>query len=181
MVNLRLTAYATGSSPDIEIITGDNKWTAICLLFAGRSPRDMIRILNQFVIEATRKTPYTTVIDEYAKESAIDEFSRQRANELAGPRLMQRLQRIRAADFGASDCSNRMNVGIDTARRYLRDMEQRGAISRVSARPHPGETGRPETWYALSDIRVARAAFPDLDMPRDLDPAYSVLRCENIN
>ena len=164
MVDKRLAAYTDAPGPSIEIVTGDAQWTNLILMFAGNSPRDLIRLWDQCVIQAVRLQPNTADVSFEAKSAALDEFCRQRANEIAGRTAVQRLQQIHLADFSVANAADRLSVGNHTARRYIRDMEQRGVISSVPARVSTGP-GRPETWYALQDTRVARVVFPEMSLP----------------
>lgn len=161
MVNSRMEAYSEEENrKNIHWITGSNEETLQFLLFAQNSPRDLIRLLDRCITEQLQIDPQSQSVVEQAKNQAIDFFSGERAVELAGSTHLNRLRKIAYADFNVPRAAEQLDVGTQTARKYIQTFEARGIVNRVMENENPGLPGRSAASYAISDIRVARAMFP---------------------
>lgn len=161
MLDKRLAAYSrSGTAPKIEEVIAEPPLRAAILLFANGSPRDVIRILKLSTALQLNNDETMVPLGSVAIVEALDEFSLQKANEIAGRDGIERLRKIASADFTVETAARRLNVSESTARGYIRTLESRGVILRVPEREQPGAVGKPAVSYAIADLRVCRQAFP---------------------
>lgn len=161
MVDRRLAAYsAQGNFKDIHWITGSDDETIEFLLFAQNSPRDLIRLLDRCITEQLQIDSVSQTVTDQAKTKAIDFFSVERAIELAGSTNLNRLRKIGLADFNVTTAAEHLDVGTQSARKYLQGFEARAIVNRVIENENPGIPGKPAASYAVADIRIARAMYP---------------------
>ncbi len=163
MLALRLSAYSAGRITSLSQISEDPISDGIepcVLLFAGNSPRDVIRICGRIATEQIELNPFSRLITEKAVSRGIDEFCDVRAGEIvADDASLRNLKRIRRADFTINFLANQVfKETYNASRNKIKIWANSGLVKEVGTAIGPH--GRPIKRYALTDLRVARVVFP---------------------
>jgi len=164
MLSRRLAAFSGGRVKDLSNLT-DAKLAKplqyLVVLFAFGSPRDMIRICQEILSEQLRLDPSSERFGVGAIIEGILKFSKQRAQEVAGPDAIRELMKIGRVDFTANFIANKIfKINVNSARTKISHWVEKGIVERVGEQ----RTGsRPVHHYAISDIRVARAILGEMD------------------
>jgi len=130
---------------------------------AEGSPRDMVRMCQRIVAEATRESADIDCIPEDAVWSGVRSFSRERAEELFGREYLDRLAKVGSVTFNISSLANDIfRVTENAVRSWVQKWQDTGQVAKV------GEIqgkGRPQNVYGVTDLRLAVAILPDIDVP----------------
>ncbi|GAF85535.1 unnamed protein product, partial [marine sediment metagenome] len=132
----------------------------LTICFGQKSPRDLVRIWGRVVDEQLRLDPSSAVLSSQAALAGIDTFCFERAEELATAPTVRDLKRVARVDFTVSEvASDVFHVVANAARARIQGWENRGIVKHIG--DIPAARGRPHHHYAVVDVRVARAMFPD--------------------
>lgn len=165
MMQKRLAAYSQQRVESLPYLISPGESSGplirLSLLFAHRSPRDLIRIWGRVVDEQLRIDASATAISADAVFSGIDTFCFERTQEIATAGVIRDLRRVAKVDFTVSEvASDVFHVARNAARARIQGWDNRGIVKQIGEVPAP--RGRPHHLYGIVDIRVARAALPDI-------------------
>jgi predicted transcriptional regulator len=165
MLSRRLAAFSNGSVEDLGQLTdaelADPLHSSV-VLFANRSPRDMIRVCQEILSEQLRMDPESKKIGIDAVLEGITKFSAKRSQELLPAHIIRELLKVGKVEFTTNYIANNVfKIEVNSARNKIRLWEQMGVVERIGE-IHTG--GRPVFNYAVSDIRVARAMLSQLGL-----------------
>ncbi len=128
----------------------------ICFMAHG-SPRDMIRISNQIIAEATRSGSDTQPLSKEDVFLGIGAFSKQRVDELF-PRFSADFSRVSNANFTTPQLANDVfRITTQAMRQKILQWVEVGAVRKVGEQP-TGQN-RPLHIYAFSDPRIVVRGF----------------------
>jgi len=179
MLSRRLSAFSEGRVRDLSSLTNARLASPLqylAVLFAAGSPRDMTRVCQEILSEQLRMDSSSERLEVEAVIEGILKFAKQRANELAGPSTLRELMRIGRVDFTANFIANKIfKISVNSARTKISHWVEKGIVERIGEQ----RTGsnRPVHHYAISDVRVARAALGELDFMDFMD--NKILVCVN--
>lgn len=173
----RLKAYSAGKISSLASISEratPYSVDQLALIFANRSPRDMLRIGAQIFTEQLQIDRFSSRIAPEAVYAGIEKFCARRAAELVSDRTLDELKRIGQVDFTIPYLANDVfrETSNGTRNRIYR-WRQEGAIDDLERveNPNPEQT-RPVKLFAVRDVRIAQTMFPGVPIPRFLELKY---------
>lgn len=152
----------------------------LSVIFASKSPRDMIRIGAQILSEQREKSSESKLIDTSSVYKGIDKFSEKRTSELLSPKSIHELRRVQEIDFTIPFLANEIfKEKQSSTRNRLLKWRHEGAIVDVDRVDNPSpQHSTPVKLMAIADIRLARIMQSDLDIPTFLSQKYRLCpRC----
>lgn len=165
MLSRRLAAFSNDRVTNLGQLTEADLAAALqftVVAFASGSPRDMIRACQEILSEQLQLNPDSEMIGARAILGGISKFSTHRAKELIPPDIFMELLKVGRLDFTTNYIANDVfKIAVNSARNKIRQWMQAGAVNKV------GELylgGRPIYQYAVSDIRIAQAMHPNLNL-----------------
>ncbi len=132
----------------------------LAVLFANRSPRDLIRVCQKIVAEQQQSDSRADLLGKAAIYKGIDEFCDQRVEELYESRHMQRFRRIGSysnhVDFTIGHLANDVfkEKQVST-RNWIKQWKDSGMIADLGR--IASTTGNKVKLYGVRDVRLARA------------------------
>lgn len=178
MLTSRLSAFSDGrvrSLNDLHCVESSLDVHRLVCILAGGSPRDMIRLVKSIVNEQTRTGTGAECVDEASIYAGVRSFADERALELA-PNALADLRRIGQCTFTINHLASEIfHINSQSARAKVQQWMGAGAVEQVGEIPNP--RGRPTHLYGISDMRVAIAALPGLDV--ELLLGTLALECPN--
>ncbi|MBT7075869.1 MAG: hypothetical protein HN560_17575 [Anaerolineae bacterium] len=181
----RLRAYSAKKISRLEQITAKLKIYSVdelCLIFSNHSPRDLIRLGNQILSEQQEHRDFSAKIHEKVIYKAIDKFCAKRSSELiVKETVLEGLKRTRQVDFTIPYLSNTVfkEKGTSTRNRLM-SWRAENAIVEVERVDNPSSRGKNKVkLFAIKDIRVAKAIYPELDVLNFLSAKYK--KCPQCN
>lgn len=171
----RLRSYSHGTVTGLRAIseeTEPDNPDRLALVFANRSPRDMIRIGDHIIAEQQEISLECERIEKDAVYRGIEKFCSVRAEEVVSDRTLQQLRKAHEVDFTIAHLANYVfKENHNTTRNRIYRWRGEGAIVDVGRVPSP-RTDRSVKLIALRDIRVAKEVFSDLRLDDFLDQKY---------
>jgi len=178
MMELRLKAHAADSrSRFFDLIapaffglfvpTLDNdlkeRVRHLVLAFCHKSPRDMIRICQHMVTEQLRLDPNADGIDIEAVTQGLNIFCNERAKELVPDKIMSELQKTHRLDFTVNYvASDVFKIHSNSARSKIKTWLKTGIVKHIDD-VKIDTFSKPLHRYAVTDSRVAKSVFKELD------------------
>ncbi len=171
----RLLSYSHGAVAGLRAISEETEPEnpdRLALIFANRSPRDMIRIGDHIIAEQQEISLQCERIEKEAVYRGIEKFCSVRAEEVVSDKTLQQLRKAHQADFTIAHLANYVfKEKHNTTRSRIYRWRGEGAIVDVGRVPSP-RSNRPVKLIALRDIRVAKEVFSDLRVDDFLDRKY---------
>jgi hypothetical protein len=165
MLVRRLEAFSEGKVKDLSQLTNAElvePLQKLAVLFAGGSPRDMIRICREIVTEQLQVSPESTSIEMSAIVQGISKFCLRRAQELVSAQFYRELVKVGRLDFTATYVAHEIfKFDVNSARTKIRQWTQAGAVGRVG---ELDSGGHPIYQYAVRDLRIAKAMCSHLHL-----------------
>ncbi|APH39775.1 P-loop ATPase, Sll1717 family [Methanohalophilus halophilus] len=178
MVSKRLEAYSNNRINDFsDIVNYDFNIdiNSIIILFAQKSPRDVIRIIQDIIAEQREINPYARKISSSAIMKGIDIFTQTKASEIVDISTLRELRKIGQVEFTINYLANDVyKCKQDTVRSKIKRWSDLGIIENIGK-----EKGRkkPVNKYCISDITIAKCIFPELSIEEFLNSKYR--KCPN--
>jgi hypothetical protein len=165
MLSRRLGAFSAGVVTDLGQLAAAETAEPLqmmVVMFAAGSPRDMIRICREILAEQLQLDAESEKIELDAIVRGISTFAERRTKELLPPQVFQELLKVGFVDFTANYiASNIFKIEVNSARNKIVQWTKTGAVEKVGEL-HTG--GRPVHQYAVTDVRVAKAILPQLEL-----------------
>jgi hypothetical protein len=165
MLRRRLSAFSEGRVESLGVLICADVPVNLDLLvaqLASGSPRDMVRMAQRIVAEATRETAEVRCIDEAAVWSGVRSFSREPAEELFGRVYLDRLTKVGEVTFTISRlASDVFRISENAARSGVQKWLATGQVAKIGEVP---SKGRPQNVYGVMDVRLALAISPSKDI-----------------
>ena len=165
MLSRRPEVFSRGKVKDLGELTDANLARPLHLLvvlFAGGSPRDMIRICQDILSEQLQVGPEEEKIGLQAILLGIEKFSTRRARELLTQQVLQELTKTARLDFTTNYVANDVfKIEVNSARNKISQWMKTGAVEKVG-QLYTG--GRPIYHYAVTDLRIAKAILPQVSL-----------------
>jgi hypothetical protein len=179
----RLEAFSAGTIRSLEEISERTKPYMVddlVYIFAQHSPRDMIRIGERILSEQQEFGSMEEGISEQAIYSGIEKFCEDRVTEvITRARVLQELKKVRQVDFTIPYLANEVfrEQHASTRQRMIAWREEAAIIEIERIDDPNSKQQRKVKLFALKDIRVAKAIYPELTIPEFLHRKYK--RCPN--
>ena len=154
----------------------------LCLLFSNHSPRDLIRVGDQIFAEQQEVNLNSTHLSESAIYKALDKFCSKRSTELIRKeRVLNELKKTRQVDFTIPYLSNEVfKEQQSSTRNRLLMWRAENAIVDVERIEDPSSKQDSKVkLFAIKDIRIAKAIYPELSIPHFLTQKYK--KCPQCN
>lgn len=170
MLSKRLEAYSHSKITDLSQIVDYDfgiDINIIIIIFAQKSPRDVIRILQDVISEQRELNPYARKISYQAVMKGVEVFSYKKSSEILDDNAIRELRRIGQIEFTINFLANNIfKCQHNTVRSKIKKWTDLGIIEKIGA-----EKGKTRTVqkYCISDIRVAKTIFPDLPLEEFLN------------
>ena len=168
MLRLRLQVYSTNGPRDISALLkpgmeagSKNAVDSLLLTFSHGSPRDMIRICAQMVVEQLRLNPHMGYIGVSAVTEGFNRFCVDRAKEVVPESTLRDLQKLHRLDFTVASVASVAKIKANGARAKIKTWLNTGVVKYINdIRLNEGK--KPVHHYAVLDSRVAKSIFPEL-------------------
>ena len=180
IIQLRLQAFSSKE----KVIKFDDLFSStikkeavkdLVKIFSHGSPRDMIRICRQMVVEQLRLNSNSNSIDSDAITNGLNTFCIQRTKEVISKDILEELQKVHRLDFTVNYvASNVFKISKNAARSKISIWLNTGFLKHIDD-IQVSSFGRPVHHYAIMDSRIAKSIFLDLNFTDFLDK--KVKRC----
>ena len=173
----RLKAYSSGKVSglnQISELTSPYSVDDLALIFANRSPRDMIRIGARVISEQREIVNHSNRISREAIYRAVEKFSELRASEIVTEKTLHDLRRVHQIDFTIPYLANEVfrEKQASTRNRLMR-WRREGAVVDVDRIENPdAQKSHPVKLMAIADARIAKVMQSDLDIASFLHAKY---------
>lgn len=178
MWSKRLEAFSRGRINSLNVVSLRSAMSyptdELALVFANGSPRDMIRIGRQIITEQLQTDPFAEYISPEAIYRAVEKFCELRASEVATPRVLHALRRLQRVDFTIPYLSSIIfREQQSNSRSRVTLWRREGDIIDIDKveNPNPLQTQQVKL-LGIGDIRIAKAIYPNLDIPLFLRQKY---------
>ncbi len=191
MMILRLRAYAANHSGRLFDLVDESFFALflpsmedsikkgvedLVLTFSHGSPRDMIRICRQMVTEHLRLEPDTVGIRFPGVTNGLNAFCNERAKEVVPDSILSELQKTHRLDFTVNYVANDVfKISTNAGRSKIKTWVKTGVVKRIDD-IRLGTFSKPVHHYAVTDSRVAKFIFKELDFVQFLQ--QKVKYCE---
>ena len=182
MLSKRLEAYSHNKINDFSQILDYDfgiDINTIIILFAQKSPRDAIRIIQDIISEQREINPYSRKISYQAVMKGVEVFSHKKSSEITDIDDIRELRKIGQIEFTINFLANKIyKCPQNTVRTKIKKWSDRGIIEKIGT-----EKGKKRlvNKYSISDVRIAKTIFPDLSVEQFLELKYSKCRKCNTN
>jgi len=177
MLARRLSAFSDGRIDSSNAMLCDGAGLdldCVATKLCQGSPRDMIRILKQILSEATRTTTSIECIPIEAVWQGIRTFANEKALELCPPKFLADLRKVQKLTFTIEHVSSEVfHVSSQSGRSKIQKWESSGVVAKIGEIPNP--PNRPMYLFGITDVRVAMAVLPNLEV--ELILGNYVLEC----
>jgi len=154
----------------------------LCLVFSNHSPRDLIRVGDQILAEQQEIDPNSTRLTEPAIYKAIDKFCSKRSTELIKKeRVLNELRKTRQVDFTIPYLANQVfrEQQSSTRNRLLMWRAENAIVDVERIEDRSSKQESKVKLFAIKDIRIAKAIYPELSVPQFLSEKYK--KCSRCN
>lgn len=164
VLSRRLSAFSGGRITDFNQIFQNPKNGGLtplhlCLLFAHRSPRNLIRLINDVLSEQVELNPEATQIVDDALEQGITKFCESSVRETYPEEHVRQIRRIGKVSFTIADlASNVFHEKANATRSRVSKWEASGIVCQNGTIKHEQGT-KPAHYYTIRDPRVARVVL----------------------
>ena len=173
MLSKRLEAYSNNKTNDFSQLV-DYEYgvdiNSIIILFAQKSPRDVIRIIQNIIAEQREINPYARKISYQAIMKGLDIFSQNRASEIIDTDDIRELRKIGQIEFTINFLASKIyKCSQNTVRTKIKKWIDLGIIEKIGT-----EKGKKRTVnkYCVSDIRVAKNILSETNLEIFLNAKY---------
>ena len=173
----RLQAYSNNKMSNLNSIsdpTTPHNIDELALIFAHRSPRDMIRIGAQIITEQQESNNTSKKITQNAIYRGIEKFCSIRAKEIVSQKTLKDLKKIREMDFTIPHLANNIfKENHSTTRNRLMGWRREGAIVDIDRVDNPNPQQKTQVkLLAIEDIRIGKEILPEISIPDFLNKHY---------
>lgn len=185
MLAQRLGAFSEGRITTLRAIADPQTKGDLddhVILFAQRSPRDVIRICQKILAEQMEIDAGARRLSNAAIERGVETFCNEITDEAIAKRVLREdwlkdLRKNHRADFTITYVSHdTLKVSTQAARARIQKWTQSGMVKKVGTIISP-VTKQPNNLYALTDIRLAKLVFQESTVSQFLDDKVRV--CPN--
>ena len=177
MISKRLSAYSNEKIDDFSQIV-DYEYgidiSSVVILFAQKSPRDAIRIIQDIIDEQREINPYARKISYLAIMKGLEVFSFKKASEIIDADGIRELRKIGQIEFTVSFLASKIyKCPQNTIRSKIKKWSDLGIIEKIGK--VKGKK-RSVNKYCINDVRIAKIVFPDLSVEKFLNMKYTKCR-----
>lgn len=174
MLSKRLEAYSNNKIDNFsQIVEYGYDINQIIILFAQKSPRDVIRIIQDIISEQREINPNARKISKKAIMRGLDVFSEKKAREIINSdAIIRDLRKINQVEFTINFlASNIYKCPQNTVRSKIKKWNDLGIIENIGTEKG-GKRTRPVNKYCISDIRIAKIVLPEISIEDFLNSKY---------
>lgn len=174
MLSKRLEAYSNNKINDFsQIVDYGYDFNSLIILFAQKSPRDVIRIIQDIIAEQREINPNARNISKQAVMKGLDVFSEKKATEIINSDTMVRdLRKIGQIEFTISFLASKIyKCQNNTVRSKIKKWKDLGIIETTGTEKSAKKT-KPINKYCISDVRVAKLVLSEMSIEDFLDLKY---------
>ena len=166
----RLQAFARNGAPKFQDLLSlemglseRNAVERLLITLSHGSPRDMVRLCRQMIIEELRFNPQSSErISRQAVKAAFDKFCKTRAEEIVPEKVLEELKKNHRLDFTVSHvASNVFKISTNAARTKINNWVTTGVVRHIDEIIIKSKE-KPVYHYAVVDSRVAKSIFSEL-------------------
>ena len=177
MISKRLSAYSNEKIDDFSQIV-DYEYgidiISVVILFAQKSPRDAIRIIQDIIDEQREINPYARKISYQAIMKGLEVFSFKKASEIIDADGIRELRKIGQIEFTINFLASEIyKCPQNTIRSKIKKWTDLGVIEKIGKAK--GKK-RSVNKYCINDVRIAKIVFPDMSVEQFLDMKY--IKCQ---
>lgn len=174
MLSKRLEAYSNNKINYFSKIVDDDyrimDINEIIILFAQKSPRDAIRVIQNIISEQREINPYAKKISYQAIMKGLDVFSLNKAGEILDTNGIRELRKIGQIEFTISFLAGKIfKSRKNTIRSKIKKWSDLGIIEKIGT--VKGKK-RKVNKYCISDIRIAKSILSEMPIEKFLDSKH---------
>lgn len=173
MLSRRLQAYSNKINNFSKIVDGNLPLdvNSLIILFAQKSPRNAIRIIQDIIAEQREIDQNVRKISSKAITRGIECFSQKKASEILDENTIRDLRKIASLEFTINYLSNDIyKCPQDTVRGKIKKWKDLGVIENIGK-----EKGRkrPVNKYCIGDITIAKHILSEMSLENFINMKYS--------
>lgn len=163
MLSRRLQAYSNNKINSFSKIVDSNlplNVNSLIILFAQKSPRNTIRIIQDIIAEQREINSNTRLISSEAVIRGVECYSQKKVNEILDENTIRDLRKIDSLEFTINHLSNDIyKCPQDTVRSKIKKWKDLGVIENIGK-----EKGRkrPVNKYCIGDITIAKHILSEM-------------------
>ena len=178
MLSKRLEAYSNNKINNFSDIVNYDFYISIdeiIILFAQKSPRNVIRIIQDIIAEQREINQYARKISETAIMEGINTFSQNKASEIVDINTLRELRKIGQIEFTINYLANDIyKCSQENVRTKIKKWSDLGIIENIGK-----EKGRkkPVNKYCINDVIIARCILPEVSIKEFINSKYRMCPC----
>lgn len=180
MLSKRLDAFSNGKVGNLSDIVEqhfDTDINDLILLFAQKSPRNVIRIIQDIISEQREMDTDVKELSHQAVLNGIDVFCKKRVTEIVDRNSLKDLTKIGKCEFTIKDlATNVFRCNEATIRTKIKKWNDLGLINQVG-KIKKEDNNKPVNRYCIDDLIVARNVFEKLPLEQFLESKCNI--CPN--